>query len=93
MNPEGVNGNPDPIQTVHDGYRNWLKDDYAVSAEERMLDRTQLVERTASEMTVLVGGNEGLYEAFVLRTVRDHARSRVTTEARCRKTTPTPPSS
>ena len=84
MNPEGVNGNPDPIQTVHDGYRNWLKDDYAVSAEERMLDRTRLVERTA---------NEGLYEAFVLRTVRDHARSRVTTEARCRKTTPTPPSS
>src|SRR5690606_33523504 len=41
---------------IHDGYRNWLKKDYAVSAEELMLDRTQLMGLTAPEMTVLVGG-------------------------------------
>ena len=37
-------------------YRNWLKKDYAVSAEELMLDRTQLMGLSAHEMTVLVGG-------------------------------------
>ena len=45
-----------PLEPVHDGYRNWLKKDYAVSAEELMLDRTQLMGLTAPEMTVLVGG-------------------------------------
>lgn len=44
------------LEPIHDGYRNWLKDDYVVSAEELMLDRTQLMGLTASEMTVLVGG-------------------------------------
>jgi catalase-peroxidase len=44
------------LEPVHDGYRNWLKKDYAVSAEELMLDRTQLMGLTAPEMTVLVGG-------------------------------------
>ena len=44
------------LEPLHDGYRNWLKKDYAVSAEEMMLDRTQLLGLTASEMTVLVGG-------------------------------------
>jgi catalase-peroxidase len=44
------------LEPVHDGYRNWLKKDYAVSAEELMLDRTQLMGLTAHEMTVLVGG-------------------------------------
>jgi catalase-peroxidase len=44
------------LEPVHDGYRNWLKDRYAVSAEELMLDRTQLMGLTAPEMTVLVGG-------------------------------------
>jgi len=44
------------LEPVHDGYRNWLKQDYAVSAEELMLDRTQLMGLTAHEMTVLVGG-------------------------------------
>ena len=38
------------------GYRNFLKDDYAVMPEEMMLDRTQLMGLTAREMTVLVGG-------------------------------------
>jgi catalase-peroxidase len=44
------------LEPLHDGYRNWLKKDYIVSAEEMMLDRTQLMGLTAPEMTVLVGG-------------------------------------
>ena len=44
------------LEPLADGYRNWLKKDYAVSAEELMLDRTQLMGLTAPEMTVLVGG-------------------------------------
>lgn len=44
------------LEPLHDGYRNWLKKDYVVSAEELMLDRTQLMGLTAQEMTVLVGG-------------------------------------
>ena len=46
----------DVLEPIHDGYRNWLKKDYVVSAEELMLDRTQLLGLTACEMTVLVGG-------------------------------------
>jgi len=45
-----------PLEPVHDGFRNWLKKDYAVSAEELLLDRTQLMGLTAREMTALVGG-------------------------------------
>lgn len=44
------------LEPLHDGYRNWLKKDYAVKAEELLLDRTQLMGLTAPEMTVLVGG-------------------------------------
>jgi catalase-peroxidase len=44
------------LEPLHDGYRNWLKKDYVVSAEEMLLDRTQLMGLTASEMTVLIGG-------------------------------------
>ncbi|MBK7460606.1 MAG: catalase/peroxidase HPI [Rubrivivax sp.] len=44
------------LEPVHDAYRNWLKKDYAVGAEELMLDRTQLMGLTATEMTALVGG-------------------------------------
>lgn len=44
------------LEPVHDGYRNWLKQDYMVSAEELLLDRTQLLGLTAPEMTVLLGG-------------------------------------
>src|SRR5690606_22654757 len=46
----------DVLEPLHDGYRNWLKKDYVVSAEEMLLDRTQLMGLTAPEMTVLVGG-------------------------------------
>jgi catalase-peroxidase len=44
------------LEPLHDGYRNWLKEDYVVAPEEMMLDRTQLMGLTAPEMTVLVGG-------------------------------------
>jgi len=46
----------DVLEPVADGFRNWQKQDYAVSAEEMMLDRAQLMGLTAPEMTVLVGG-------------------------------------
>ncbi|MBU2713308.1 catalase/peroxidase HPI [Zooshikella harenae] len=44
------------LEPIHDGYRNWLKHDYVVSAEKLLLDRTQLMGLTAPEMTVLIGG-------------------------------------
>jgi catalase-peroxidase len=44
------------LEPIHDGYRNWLKEDYAVKPEELLLDRTQLMGLTAPEMTVLIGG-------------------------------------
>jgi catalase-peroxidase len=46
----------DVLEPRYDGYRNWLKHDYAVRAEELLLDQTQLLGLTAPEMTVLVGG-------------------------------------
>ena len=45
-----------PLEPLHDAFRNWLKMDYNVSAEELMLDRAQLMGLTAPEMTVLLGG-------------------------------------
>ena len=45
-----------PLEPIHDGFRNWLKQDYVVSAEELLLDRAQLMGLTAPEMTVLIGG-------------------------------------
>jgi catalase-peroxidase len=44
------------LEPLSDGFRNWMKADYAVSAEELMLDRAQLMGLTAHEMTCLVGG-------------------------------------
>ena len=44
------------LEPLHDGYRNWQKQRYAVTPEEMLLDRTQLLGLTAKEMTVLVGG-------------------------------------
>ena len=46
----------DVLEPLADGFRNWLKKDYVVSAEELMLDRAQLQRLSAHEMTVLVGG-------------------------------------
>jgi catalase-peroxidase len=44
------------LEPVHDGYRNWLKQEYVATSEELLLDRTQLMGLTAPEMTVLIGG-------------------------------------
>ena len=46
----------DVLEPVHDGFRNWLKEHYAVMPEEMLLDRAQLLGLTAPEMTVLLGG-------------------------------------
>jgi catalase-peroxidase len=45
-----------PLEPLHDGFRNWVKKDYVVSPEEMLLDRAQLMNLTAAEMTVLIGG-------------------------------------
>ena len=44
------------LEPVADGFRNYLKARYSVSAEELLIDRAQLLTLTAPEMTVLVGG-------------------------------------
>jgi catalase-peroxidase len=46
----------EPLEPIHDGFRNWVKKDYVVSTEELLLDRAQLMGLTAPEMTVLIGG-------------------------------------
>ena len=46
----------DVLEPIHDGFRNWIKKDYAVKPEELLLDRAQLMGLTAPEMTVLIGG-------------------------------------
>ncbi|MBU8545611.1 MULTISPECIES: catalase/peroxidase HPI [Roseomonadaceae] len=44
------------LEPSADGFRNYLKSRYSVSAEELLVDRAQLLTLTAPEMTVLVGG-------------------------------------
>ena len=44
------------LEPVADGFRNYLKTKFSVSAEELLVDRAQLLTLTAPEMTVLVGG-------------------------------------
>ncbi len=44
------------LEPIADGFRNYLKGDSSVSAEELLVDRAQLLTLTAPEMTVLVGG-------------------------------------
>ena len=44
------------LEPIADGFRNYLKDKYTVSAEALLIDRAQLLTLTAPEMTVLVGG-------------------------------------
>ena len=44
------------LEPYADGFRNFQKQQYAVSPEEMMIDRAQLLTLTAPEMTVLVGG-------------------------------------
>jgi catalase-peroxidase len=45
-----------PLEPAADGFRNYLKAKFSVSAEELLIDRAQLLALTASEMTVLIGG-------------------------------------
>jgi catalase-peroxidase len=44
------------LEPVADGFRNYLKSRFSVSAEELLIDKAQLLTLTAPEMTVLVGG-------------------------------------
>ena len=44
------------LEPIADGFRNYLKPGYSVSAEELLVDKAQLLTLTAPEMTALVGG-------------------------------------
>jgi catalase-peroxidase len=44
------------LEPTADGFRNYLKTEYTISAEELLVDKAQLLTLTAPEMTVLVGG-------------------------------------
>jgi len=48
------------LEPEADAFRNWLKTDQTLTAEERMIDRAQLLNLTAPEMTVLWGGMRAL---------------------------------
>ena len=52
------------LEPIADGFRNYLKARYAVSAEELLVDKAQLLTLTAPEMTVLVGGMRVLNTNF-----------------------------
>ncbi len=52
------------LEPAADGFRNYLKAEYTVSAEEMLVDRAQLMTLTAPEMTVLVGGMRVLNANF-----------------------------
>ena len=52
------------MQPKADGFRNYLKGNYSVPAEESLLDRAQLLTLTAPELTVLVGGMRVLNANF-----------------------------
>ena len=52
------------LEPAADGFRNYLKTKYAVSAEELLVDRSQLLTLTAPEMTDLVGGMRVLNANF-----------------------------
>jgi catalase-peroxidase len=52
------------LEPVADGFRNYQKARYAVSSEELLVDKAQLLTLTAPEMTVLVGGMRVLNSNF-----------------------------
>ena len=52
------------LEPAADGFRNYLKDKYSVSAEELLVDKAQLLMLTAPEMTALVGGMRALNANF-----------------------------
>ena len=61
------------LEPTADGFRNYLKTRYSLTAEELLVDRAQLLTLTAPEMTVLVGGMR------VLNANHDHAQHGVFT--------------
>ena len=54
----------DVMEPIADGFRNYEKATYSVTAEELLLDRAQLLTLTAPEMTALVGGMRALGATF-----------------------------
>ena len=52
------------LEPVADGFRNYLKTKFTVSAEELLVNRSQLLTLTAPEMTVLIGGMRVLSTNF-----------------------------
>jgi catalase-peroxidase len=52
------------LEPLADGFRNYFKTKYAVSAEEMLVDRAQLLTLTAPEMTALIGGMRVLNTNF-----------------------------
>lgn len=52
------------LEPIADGFRNYIKGNYTVSAEELLVDKSQLLSLTAPEMTVLVGGMRVLNTNF-----------------------------
>ncbi|MCX2745392.1 catalase/peroxidase HPI [Mangrovivirga sp. M17] len=56
--------NFEPLEPKADGFRNYLRQKYAVTAEEMLLDRAQLLTLSAPEMTVLIGGMRALDTNF-----------------------------
>ncbi len=52
------------LEPMADGFRNYMKADYTVSAEELLVDKAQLLTLTAPEMTALVGGMRVLNANF-----------------------------
>ena len=63
------------LEPAADGFRNYKKSSYKLSAEEMLIDKAQLLTLTAPEMTVLVGGMR------VLNTNFDHSKHGVFTSA------------
>ena len=61
------------LEPIADGFRNYMTSRYAISAEEMLVDKAQLMTLTAPEMTVLVGGMR------VLNTNFDHSQHGVFT--------------
>ncbi len=54
----------EPMEPIADGFRNFEKGEYSISAEELLVDKAQLLTLTAPEMTVLVGGMRALAANF-----------------------------
>jgi catalase-peroxidase len=61
------------LEPMADGFRNYAKTQYTVSTEELLVDKAQLLQLTAPEMTVLVGGMRVLDANF------DHSKNGVLT--------------